>query len=292
MLFSVELASLIAAEFDEAWYRADLAAIVGDRSDHELAAWIDELCREHLGHEVVDARFANKSVGAVFGLSLAGGSNVVLKLFPPTFSEAELRAVERCLAHALDAGFPAPKQLAPLVHADGVWAAFYELVPGIALDAHVPSVRRRLVHVLADFARVMASVDPSGLPLAPTHGAALWPPPHRAVIDLSIAGGEWIDARAGAAQRVIRGATLPLVVAHMDWQTGHVLFDGERVSAVIDWDSLMQASEAEMVGRAAAEFTVRWSEGRAVTPTRDEAPRSCATTSSPAAAASTRSSGT
>jgi hypothetical protein len=266
----VKLASVIATEFDEEWYRADLASIVGDRSDDELAAWIDALCRAQLGREIIDARFASKSVGAVFGLTLAGGANVVLKLFPQTFSEAELRAIERCLAHANASGYPAPKQLGPLVRTEHAWAAFYELVHGVVLDAHVPAVRRRLACVLADLTGVMTGVDAGELPLAAARGATLWPPPHRVAIDLSIPGGEWIDARAAAAQRVIRAAELPLVVAHMDWQTSHVLFDGDRIAAVIDWDSLARASEAEMIGRAAAVFTVNWSTHSAL-PTRDEA---------------------
>jgi hypothetical protein len=179
----MDLVSLLAAEFDEPWYRADLASIVGDRDDDELAAWIDSMCRTQLEREVVDARFANKSVGAVFGLTLADAASVVLKLFPATFTEDELRAIERCLAHANAAGYPAPKQLVPLFRAERTWAAFYELVPGIPLDAHVPAVRSRLARALADFARVMTGVDPSGLPLTVTRSSVLWPPPHRIVID-------------------------------------------------------------------------------------------------------------
>ena len=267
----MKLASLIATEFDEAWYRADLASIVGDRSDDEIAAWIDSLCRRHLGREVIDARFASKSVGAVFGLALADGEAVVLKLFPQTISEAELRAMGRCLAHAIASGYPAPKQLVPLFHAERGWAAFYELVPGIVRDAHDAGVRRQLAHGLADFARVMTGIDPSGLPLSAARGATLWPPPHRVVIDLTIAGGEWIDARAEAAQRVLRAAELPVVVAHFDWRVDNVLFDGERLAAVLDWDSLAAASEAEMVGRSAATFTAHWPGFGSITPTRDEA---------------------
>src|SRR5262245_60455469 len=59
------LAAAIANEFAEPTYRADLGTIAGARSDDELAAWIGELCRERLGSDVVGARFAGKSVGAV-----------------------------------------------------------------------------------------------------------------------------------------------------------------------------------------------------------------------------------
>ena len=266
------LASVIAAEFDENWYRADLALIVGDRSDSELAAWIDELCRVELKQGISDAHFTSKSVGAVFGLTLVDGARVVLKLFPNSFDELELHAFARCLAHVVRAGFPAPKQLVPLFRADRVWGAFYELAPGRVLDAHQAEVRRTLARALADFARIASDLDPSGLPLAPTRREALWPTPHRTTIDLTSPGGEWIDARAEAAQRVIRSAALPLIAAHMDWNaTNALFFDESRLSAILDWDSLMQASEAEMVGRAAAEFTVQWPACGSFTPSHDEA---------------------
>jgi hypothetical protein len=105
------LASVIAAEFSDASYRADLASIVGDRSDDALAAWIDALCRERLGQAVVGGRFSCKSVGAVFGLALASGDSVVLKLFHPTFDPAQLDAIDRCLAHIVASGYPAPTPL-------------------------------------------------------------------------------------------------------------------------------------------------------------------------------------
>jgi Phosphotransferase enzyme family len=269
---SVELASLIAAEFDEPWYRTDLASIVGDKTDEALATWVDSLCLANLGHRIADARFVNKSVGAVFGLTLADGSHVVLKLFPDIFGETELRAIERALALVVSVGFPAPRQLVPLTLADGVWGAFYELVPGNVLDAHVSDVRQTLAKLLAEFTSVAVQIDPSSLPVTPTRRDALWGTPHRVGIDLTIPGGEWIDARAREAQRLIRATQLPLIAAHMDWGAKNALFfDEHRVSAILDWDSLMAASEAEMVGRAAAQFTAQWPSIGSLTPSRDEA---------------------
>src|SRR3569623_2882726 len=109
------LADALAKEYAEPAYRADLGTIVGARSDDELVAWIGELCRERLGSDVVGARFTSKSVGAVFGLVLADGSEVVLKLFTPLFAASELRAIERCTADILAAGDPMPRPLGPLI---------------------------------------------------------------------------------------------------------------------------------------------------------------------------------
>ncbi|MFT3693897.1 MAG: aminoglycoside phosphotransferase family protein [Kofleriaceae bacterium] len=268
----MKLASLIRAELTEDWYRADLASIVGPRSPEQLETWIDELCTRELGHGVIDAHFASKSVGAVFGVKLADGSRVVLKIFPSTCSEAELRAIEACLALLVADDFPAPKQLAPIFRADHNWAAFYELRPGRVLDAHQPNIRQELARHLADFARLTTGFPPTHLQVAASSADTLWGQPHRITIDVTLTGGEWIDARAEVAQRVIRAANLPIIAAHMDWSTKNALFhDDQRVSAILDWDSLRRASEAEMVGCAAAEFTVQWPPFGSFTPSHAEA---------------------
>ena len=263
------LAAAIANEFAEPAYRADLGTIVGARSDDELAAWIGELCRERLGSDVEGARFAAKSVGAVFGLVLADGAAVVLKLFPPTFVESELRAIERCIAELVAAGFPMPRPLGPLFQAGAVWAAFSELVDGRVLDAHEPAMRCTLAEMLAELARL--ALDPRDLPLVATRRTTLWGAPHRLGLDYARPGGAWIDARASAAQRIARSMALPEIAAHSDWSTKNALFRDGRLCAILDWDSLERASEAEMVGRAAAEFTAQWEFPAALAPTREEA---------------------
>ncbi|HEV7554810.1 MAG TPA: hypothetical protein VGO00_05095 [Kofleriaceae bacterium] len=233
--------------------------------------WIDELCRSQLGEEIASARFACKSVGAVFGLTLADDTAVVLKLFPSTFDEAALRAIESCLGRINEAGFPTPKPLVPLFQADRVWGAFYELIDGNVLDAHCVDVRRTLAHALAELTELVIDVDPTGLPLAPTRRHTVWGTPHRSGTDLGVAGGEWIDARAAAAQRAVRDTTLPVIVAHLDWGTKNALFVDGKLRAILDWDSLMMASEAELVGRAAAQFTAQWEFPARLAPTREEA---------------------
>jgi len=265
------LASSISTEFDDEHYRADLASIVGVRSDESLALWIDELCRAQVGQAVGGARFACKSFGAVFGLTLADDTAVVLKLFPSTFDETALRAIASCLARIHEAGFPSPKPLVPLFQAAGVWGAFYELIDGTVLDAHRVDVRRTLAEALAELTRIVGDVDPTGLPLAPTRRHTVWGTPHRVGIDLGVAGGEWIDARAAAAQRAVRAAALPVIAAHLDWGTKNALFVDGKLRAILDWDSLMIASEAELVGRAAAQFTAQWELPVRLAPTREEA---------------------
>jgi hypothetical protein len=263
------LVEAIADEFAEPGYRADLASITGARDDAELAAWIGALCRAQLGASVAGARFASKSMGAVFGVELADGTCAVLKLFPPVFDEPALRAIERCQTTLYDAGFPVPRQLAPMFSTDVGWGAFYELVDGDVEDAHRPDIRTTLAQLLARLAGV--ALDPTDLPPSPVPRDVLWHPPHRTTIDLARPGGEWIDERAEAARQTMRTISLPAIAAHSDWGTKNTLFAGGHVVAVLDWDSLVQMSEAEMVGRAAAQFAAQWNLPSRLTPTPDEA---------------------
>jgi hypothetical protein len=183
------------------------------------------------------------------------GAAVVLKLFPPTFVESELRAIERCIAELVAAGSPMPRPLGPLFQAGAVWAAFSELVDGRVLDADEPAVRCTLAEMLAELARL--ALDPRDLPLVATRRTTLWAAPHRLDLDYARPGGAWIDARASAAQRIARSVALPETAAHSDWSTKNALFRDGWLCTVLDWDSLDRASEAEMVGRAAAELTAQ-----------------------------------
>src|SRR3569623_3669952 len=211
------LADALAKEYVEPWYRADLGSIVGARADDELVAWIGELCRERLASDVVGARFTSKSVGAVFGLVLADGSEVVLKQFPPLFAASELRAIERCTADYLAAGVPMPRPLGPLFQTNGEWATFSELVDGEVVDAHEPMVRRALAEMLAELGRL--ALAPRDLPLVATRRATLWGAPHRPGLAYARPGGAWIDARAATAQRIARSVPLTQLEAHSDRST-------------------------------------------------------------------------
>jgi hypothetical protein len=57
----------------------------------------------------------------------------------------------------------------------------------------------------------------------------------------------------------------------MDWGSKNARFVRDVVCAVFDWDSLCEASEAEMVGRAAAQFTAQWDLPAALVPSPSEA---------------------
>jgi hypothetical protein len=130
---------------------------------------------------------------------------------------------------------------------------------GTIRDAHEPVVRQELAQVLAELARILSDENFIGLPLAPTRGSELYPPSHRSFLQLHEASeARWIDDIARRAQSVVQAKSLPLIPAHLDWGVKNCRFHQDKVSVVYDWDSLFAASEAEMVGRAAVQFTAQW----------------------------------
>jgi hypothetical protein len=266
-----QLAQLIATEHPEP-YREDLRTITGARSDLEIAAWIGDLVGRELGGATSGVLFGGKSVGAVFGLELASGERVVLKLFHPMFPPGELRAMQRCLEALVARGFPAPPPRTPLFAADDhITGGFYAWRDGEFGDGHDPHIRRELARSLTELARLTADLEVTGLPQSPARAPTLWGTPHRSFD--SVAPGpatDWMDDIARRAQAVIRGSTAALQPVHLDWGVKNARFRDGRVCAVYDWDSLAAGSEAEMVGRASAEFPTQWERPGRRTPTIEE----------------------
>jgi hypothetical protein len=268
------LAEILAGEFMDRVYRADLATLVGDRSHEETERWVEELTLAQLGVPCSGALFAKKSVGAVFGLVLESGEPAVLKLFNRSYSESELIAMHHCLAVAAAHGFPVPRQRSEIFQADeGLSAAFYGYLDGDLRDAHQPSVRRELARSLAELNALLAPLDVTDLPLSPARLDSLWPPPQHIweLQNLDNEDTRFIDAHGKAAQQAIKKSKLPRVATHLDWGVKNIRFRDDAVCAVYDSDSLHAASEAECVGRAAAQFTAQWELPAMLTPTPDEA---------------------
>jgi hypothetical protein len=184
----------------------------------------------------------------------------------------ELQAMQRCLERLVALGFPAPPPRTPLFAADDrIVAGFYEYRDGELGDGHAPDVGRELARSLAELARMTAGMEVTGLPLSPAHGPTLWGTPHRSFDSTAPDPAlEWIAEVARRAQAVVGGTAATLQPVHLDWGVKNTRFRAGRVCAVYDWDSLAAGSEAEMVGRAAAEFPTQWERPGRRTPTIDE----------------------
>jgi hypothetical protein len=268
------LAEILAGEFRDRTYKADLATLVRDRGFEEVERWIDELTQAQLGVPPSGALFAKKSVGAVFGIVLESGEPAVLKLFNKSLSHSELSAMHRCLAVGGAHGFPVARQRSEIFEADeGVFAAFYGYLDGAHRDPHEPPVRRELSRSLAELNALLAPLETSGLPLSPGRQATLWPAPQHIweMREIDDEDGRFIAAHGLAAQLTLKKSKLPLLASHLDWGVKNIRFRDDAVCAVYDSDSVHAASEAECVGRAAAQFTAQWDIPARLTPTASEA---------------------
>lgn len=271
MTFADSFATLLDAEFSGP-YREDLDALLGFPSDFGLVPLVERLALRELSLAPAVPLFAEKSVGFVAGVQLENGDRVVLKLFHPAQSRSELDACHRILRFLNSSGFPSITPLTDLFSVNGnLIGCFYAFASGEYRTGHEPAVRQELAATLARFTSTVRHVPTDGLPLAPGHHAELWQASHRSFLSLEPAPHlQWIDDVALSAQRVLKAASLPLMPAHMDWGAKNSRFADSSVVVVYDWDSLFQASEAEMVGRAAAQFTAQWQLPGAVDPSPEE----------------------
>ena len=223
-----------------------------------------------LGDEVAETLFYEASVGVVAGFRLADGRGVVVKAHQPKVSPVCLAAVQEVQTALADAGFPVPRPLAgprPLARGH---ATVEELRDGgERRDAHDPPVRTAMARALARLIELAPDVDGiDGGILERT--AALWPEPHSPIFDFgeTRGGTEWIDEYAERSRSEPVGET---VVGHGDWSVKHFRFDGDAITAIYDWDSLIRTDEPRVVGQAAATHTATWYLPVTVLATPDEA---------------------
>jgi hypothetical protein len=244
--------------------------------DAEPAALVSEFCERHLGSAIARIEFESTSVGHVVGAELEDGRRVVVKAHQPREPAARLAAVLRIQAHHHDNGFPCPRPLTgPEELGRGLGTAEELLDEGQPRDTHEPPARAAVAELL------VAHLD-----LSRSSGAAeglrggwelivrdtLWPPEaHSPIFDFeaTAAGAEWIDEVAALAKPLAVGDGPP-VAGHMDWSGEHFRFDGDRITAVYDWDSLALRPEHQVIGVAAATFTASPALGVDIAPAPDE----------------------
>lgn len=238
--------------------------VFGTDDPASITAIVDAFCRDRLGSSLGRTLFAEKSIGVVYGLELADGRQVVVKGHSGwSGPSSRITACIRIQAALHEAGFPAPRPLAGPHPADSAGASYLtaeELAEGEVADAHSPDVRRSMARALAQLVRL---ATPHASPAIPGQwwmepDAPIWPAPHSPIFDLARPGGEWIDELALRARRTLTETHTPTVVGHSDWSVKNMRFDGARIAAVFDWDSLRREPEASVLGGAATHFTATW----------------------------------
>jgi hypothetical protein len=220
-----------------------------------LAVW----CRRWLGAPPAAELFESGYLSTVKGLRLADGREVVVKVRPGMPRLAGCAVVHRAL---WTAGFPCPEPLVDLQPLDGYAATAEALV----LDVGQPPPDSELARLsAAALARLVElAPDPRSVPsLAPSPswtgwdrpGPGLWPTPEDRDVDLNAyPEPRWLGRVAAAVRDHLRGHRGDPVIGHGDWHPENLRWQGPRLVAVHDWDSVICQPEPAIAGLAAATF--------------------------------------
>jgi hypothetical protein len=218
-----------------------------------LAAW----CEQHLGSPVAEELFRGGHLARVVGARLADGREVVVRVRPSEPRSVACAAVQR---HLFESGYPCPQLLAGPAPFGEFEATAESYVPG---GLTLPDSGRRAEPFAAALAQLVALApapeEVASLAPAPAWAAwnhsegGLWPWPDDQDIDLNlVAGPDWLDAAAQAAQRRLRQGHDKAVIGHCDWYTENLRWRGNQLLVAYDWDSLIADSEPVIAGLAAA----------------------------------------
>lgn len=220
---------------------------------------LDRWCRAHLHTGVARVIFKEGYLSTVLGVETTSGRQAVVKVRRPA------RRLEACVMvhrRVFDAGFACPEPLVGLEPLDPFVASAENLISGGELwptSGRSPEPFARALAALIAVAPEPTDVPTLEPPLPWTgpdrQQPGLWPSPDDRDVDLNaIDGPAWLDDTARAARSRFEHADDRLVVGHGDWYTGNLRWSGLGLHVVWDWDSVIAASEAWVVGLAAAVY--------------------------------------
>ena len=220
-----------------------------------LAEW----CTRWLGAPPAAELFGTGNLSAVTGLRLADGREVVVKVRPSIPRLTGCAVVHRALWAA---GFPCPEPLVDLQPLDGYAATAETLIPDAGESSPDSELAARSAAGLARL--VELAPDPGSVPsLAPSPSwvgwdhtePGLWPEPEDYDVDLNdYPEPQWLARVAAAVRGQLRGQAGDPVIGHGDWHPENLRWQGPRLVAVHDWDSVICQPEPAIAGFAAASF--------------------------------------
>ncbi|MBD2101674.1 phosphotransferase enzyme family protein [Leptolyngbya sp. FACHB-261] len=246
-------------------------------TDHPptIAQAVEQFCQSHLNSSVASCEFFVQSVSSSLGLTLDNGERVVIKVRSPgNISLDALQAIGYIQHQLALQGFPCPKvRVQPNLLLER-FASIEELMDiGEHQDAHHPNVCKTVAEGLADLLqKLQPFANVPALPSTQIMKGQLWWKAHIPIFaDFAcIEGAKWIDEIATSAKAILDESSSSLILGHADWSAQNMLFSGNRISVVYDWDSLRLETEPFLVGAAAATFPCNHLIGVVMPPTLEE----------------------
>ncbi|HEY1693180.1 MAG TPA: hypothetical protein VGG39_13525 [Polyangiaceae bacterium] len=243
--------------------------VFGTDDPRAIAAAVDEFARAQLGAGVAGYLLQVASISSTHCVELDDGRRLVIKVKPPAetnpslpLDRASLEAITQAQSHLAASGFPCPMPvLGPTPLARGLATVERYMADGEHRDAHDPVVRRLLAEGLAEH---MAILEPLVATSALSHfqmpPGRLFPHPHSRLFHPSDAVDDTgcVQDLARRARAIAESIASPPCLGHCDWRTEHVRFDGDRIVATYDWDSLGVLPRTRIVGVDAHGHTADW----------------------------------
>jgi len=248
--------------------------IFGTEDSQQIATRIERFLSLRYGQSL-DALFYRHGVGIVVGVGLRD-EGIVLKFHRWRASKVRLAAIQRMQRNLHANGLAAPLPMVEAMDFGAGVLTVEQLLVGDVADGHDDEIRRTLANELFRFIEAGRKVhdrsDLEGPALLDVSHVTLWPTPHSPRFDFEATSGgaAWIDELAWSARQRVKGYGGELVVGHLDWRVGNVGFKGTEMTAIYDWDSVGLASEAFLVGSAAATFSSDWTKPGGSLPTLEE----------------------
>jgi hypothetical protein len=221
-----------------------------DVTDDVVDAW----CEQWLGAGAEAVLFTSGHLSHVAGVRLVDGREVVVKVRESQPRLVGCTDIQRSMWLA---GFPCPEPLVGPVPLLDYAASAEVLVPGGEILPIEGSAVEDYAELLARFVKLapVAALAPSPPWVAWDHGqGGVWPVPDDREDDLNIhPETAWLDEVGSRVQRRLdRMSDRNSVVGHGDWEGQNLRWRGRTPWVVHDWDSVVSAPEAVIVGFAAS----------------------------------------
>jgi hypothetical protein len=230
---------------------------------------INVVCRDLLGSPAQRELFT-AGIGRVHGLRLHDCRDVVVKIHPAATSLTKLQATHQAQLSLVDAGFPCPRPvIAPAsLPGHGPITVEYLVTGGGPGRPRTAAHRTAMVEAFHWHSDLLRAQPASGMLREPPGWAdlrtraSIWPRPHDPTLRFAACPEvRWIDELAAAALDELRRFSGPVILAHCDWESQNMLFNGPRLHVVFDWDSLLVERAACLVGLAAGCHTAQGEPG-------------------------------